>query len=165
MTRTNQQAHEALASLGSLDELADLFAPEGSTYIDPLFGAFYGQDAIRAWIVPVMAMIPNVAFVPTAPPVFVDHGDGTATSVDEWVMRATMDDGRVIDMARGASVRRFRDGWIVYNADHYDTWSSRSGPVEEGGADGALTTEMLAGFGGVLDFAEQIEREQQIFGR
>jgi SnoaL-like domain len=164
MTRTNQETHEALGSLSSLDALADLFAPEGSTYIDPLFGAFYGRDAIRAWIVPVMAMIPNVAFVPTAPAAFVDHGDGRGTSVDEWIMEATMDDGRVVQMARGCSVRRYRDGWIVYNADHYDTWSSRMGAVEEGGADGALTTEMLAGFGGVMAFADQVAREREIFG-
>jgi hypothetical protein len=163
MTRTNQDTHAALTRLRSLDELADLFAPEGSTYIDPLFGAFYGQDAIRAWIVPVMSMIPNVAFTPTAPAAFADHGDGTATSVDEWVMEATMDDGRVVQMARGCSVRRYRDGWIVYNADHYDTWSSRSAAIEDGGADGALSTEMLAGFGGVLDFGEQLARERALF--
>lgn len=162
--RTNQQAHEALGAISSLDDLCDLFHPTDSVYLDPLFGGFYGQDGIRGWIVPVMAMIPNVAFVPTAPSAFVDHGDGRATSVDEWVMQATMEDGRVVQMARGASVRRFRDGWLVYNADHYDTWSSRAGSVDDGGADGALTIEMLAGFGGVLDFAEQIERERQLFG-
>ncbi len=161
--RPNDEAHRAIAAITSLDQLCDLFHPTASVYIDPLFGAFYGQDAIRAWIVPVMAMIPNVAFVPTAPSAFVDHGDGRATSVDEWVMQATMPDGSIVQMARGASVRRFHAGWIVYNADHYDTWASRAAPVDQGGADGALTTEMLAGFGGVLSFADQLERERHLF--
>ena len=92
--------------------MADLMAPEGSLYFDAIFGAFYGQTAIRNWLEPAMAEIEFVDFVPTSPGVLFDDGNG-GTSLDEWNMGANVGD-MAIPLSRGASVRRYRDGWITW---------------------------------------------------
>jgi len=96
--------------------MSDLFHPTESVYLDPLFGEFRGQRAIRSWITDVMAKVGNLAFEPVGPVLF--DGD---TSVQEWKQMAVLPDGGRVMMLRGTSVRRFSDGWIVYAADYFDT--------------------------------------------
>jgi len=96
--------------------MSDLFHPTASVYVDPLFGEFHGQAAIRGWITDVKGKAGNLAFEPLGPALF----DGT-TSVQEWKQMAVLADGSHGMMLRGTSVRRFSDGWVVYAADYFDT--------------------------------------------
>jgi hypothetical protein len=109
--------------------LADFMAPEGSIYFDAIFGAYYGQLAIRAWLVPAMAEIEFVEFVPKAESVFFD-GDEVTTSLDEWQMIAHIGDDE-IPLSRGVSVRRHAGGWITWACDVYDTGPFRQPPPPE----------------------------------
>ncbi|NJN50828.1 MAG: hypothetical protein HC809_02625 [Gammaproteobacteria bacterium] len=102
---------------------ADLMHPTRSVYIDPIFGAFTGQSAIRAWLVPTMSQIKGVAFDAVRPAEFFDDGEG-GTSVDEWQVHSLID-GEWVPSIRGVSVRRYRDGWIEYAADHFDSTPAR----------------------------------------
>jgi hypothetical protein len=106
--------------------LADFMAPEGSIYFDAIYGAFHGQAAIRGWLLPTMASIDFIEFVPTAEPVLFDDGAG-GTSLDEWQMVAVFGDER-LPLGRGVSVRRVRDGWITWACDVYDTAPFRQPP-------------------------------------
>ena len=115
--------------------LADFMAPEGSIYYDAIFGAYYGQAAIRAWLVPAMAEIEFIEFVPTAEPVVMDDGMG-GTWLDEWQMVMSLD-GQQIPLSRGVSVRRWRDGWLNWACDVYDTGVFRQPPPAEVAIDGA----------------------------
>ena len=78
----------------ALQMMCDFMAPDGSIYYDAIYGAFEGQSAIRNWLIPVMATIDFVEFVPTAPPALFDDGAGT-TSLDEWQMFAVFGDDRM----------------------------------------------------------------------
>jgi hypothetical protein len=109
--------------------LADFMAPEGSLYYDAIFGAFHGQLAIRQWLVPAMAEIAFIDFVPMAVSVMFDDGQG-GTSLDEWQMVMNLD-GQKIPLSRGVSVRRYRDGWITWACDVYDTAAFRQPPPPE----------------------------------
>ncbi len=109
--------------------LADFMAPEGSIYFDAIFGAYFGQAAIRAWLVPAMAEIEFIDFVPMADSVYFDDGEGES-SLDEWQMVANMGDEK-IPLSRGVSVRRHRDGWITWGCDVYDTAAFRQPPPPE----------------------------------
>lgn len=53
----------------ALQMMADFMAPEGSIYFDAVYGDFHGQHAIRNWLLPTMATIDFIEFVPTAEPV------------------------------------------------------------------------------------------------
>lgn len=119
---TPVEMYEALAHARFSDDraygiqlMADFMAPEGSRYFDSIYGSFYGQKSIRAWLVPTMASIDFIDFRPLEDVVFLDDGVGT-TTVDEWQM--FMGD---IPLSKGVSVRRFRDGWITWACDVYDT--------------------------------------------
>ena len=103
--------------------LADFMAPEGSIYFDAIFGAYRGQAAIRAWLVPAMAEIEFIDFVPMAESVVFDDGEGEST-LDEWQMVANMGDEQ-IPLSRGVSVRRHSAGWITWACDVYDTAAFR----------------------------------------
>ena len=109
--------------------LADFMAPDGSIYFDAIFGAYHGQAAIRAWLVPAMAEIEFIDFVPMAGSVYFDDGEGES-SLDEWQMVANMGDEK-IPLSRGVSVRRHRDGWITWGCDVYDTAAFRQPPPPE----------------------------------
>ena len=115
--------------------MADFMAPEGSIYFDAIFGAYYGQADIRGWLVPAMAEIEFVDFVPMSAGVVFDDGQG-GTSLDEWQMVANLGDDK-IPLARGVSVRRFRDGWITWACDVYDTGVMRQPPPPEAGIEAA----------------------------
>jgi len=128
-------SHPRLGRLG-IPFLADVMAPSGSIYFDAIYGAFHGQAAIRAWLLPTMDSIGFIDFVPMAEPVLFDDGEG-GTSLDEWQMVATMGDTRV-PLSRGVSVRRYRGGWITWACDVYDTGSMRQPPPAETGAEAAL---------------------------
>ena len=110
----------------ALQMMCDFMAPEGSIYYDAIYGAFDGQHAIRNWLVPTMATIDFIEFVPTAPHALFDDGSGT-TSLDEWEMVAVFGDDRM-PLSRGVSVRRYRDGWITWACDVYDTGPFRVPP-------------------------------------
>ena len=113
--------------------LSDLMHPTDSMYYDAIFGAEYGQRAIRNWLVPMMEEISFIEFVPqAATDLFVDAAGAVTSSVDEWQMIATID-GEQIPMPRGVSLRHYRDGWITWNADVYDTGPFRNPPPGEGG--------------------------------
>ena len=109
--------------------MADFMAPDGSLYYDAIFGAFHGQLAIRQWLVPAMADIEFIDFVPTGESVIFDDGLG-GTSLDEWQMVMNLD-GQTIPLSRGVSVRRYRDGWITWACDVYDTAAFRQPPPPE----------------------------------
>ncbi len=115
--------------------MADFMAPEGSIYFDAIFGAYHGQAAIRAWLVPAMAEIDFIEFVPKAESVIFDDGDG-GTSLDEWQMVANMGDDK-IPLSRGVSVRRHSGGWITWACDVYDTAAFRLPPPPEMAIEGA----------------------------
>jgi len=127
--------HEEMASVIShpelgvrgLEVMTDMMHPEKSLYFDAIFGANYGQKAIREWLIPAMADIAFIAFEPRAEPAFIDDGLG-GTSVDEWQMVATMEDGLRIPLSRGTSIRYYRDGWIDAAMDFYDTVGFRTPP-------------------------------------
>jgi hypothetical protein len=109
-----------------LEVMADFMAPDNSMYFDAIFGANYGQQAIRAWLLPMMAEISFIEFVPQQESeLFVTEG-GHAM-IDEWKMVAKLE-GVEIPLADGISVRRFADGWMTWVADIYDTTSSRTPP-------------------------------------
>jgi hypothetical protein len=103
--------------------LADFMAPQGSVYYDAIFGAYYGQLSIRRWLVPAMADIEFIDFVPTAATVVIDDGLG-GTWLDEWQMVMNLE-GETIPLSRGVSVRRYRDGWLIWACDVYDTAAFR----------------------------------------
>ena len=109
--------------------LADFMAPEGSIHFDAIFGAYHGQAAIRAWLVPAMAEIEFIDFVPMAESVVFDDGEGEST-LDEWQMVANMGDEQ-IPLSRGVSVRRHFAGWITWACDVYDTAAFRQPPPPE----------------------------------
>ena len=119
----------------ALQMLCDWMAPDGSIYFDAIFGDFQGQHATRNWLLPAMAGIDFIEFVPTAPPALFDDGLG-GTSLDEWQMFAEMGDDR-IPLSRGVSVRRYRDGWITWACDVYDTGPFRVPPPPEAGVEAA----------------------------
>lgn len=121
-------AHPDLGRLG-ITLMADFMAPEGSIYYDAIFGAYRGQRAIRGWLVPAMADIEFIDFVPMGEPVIFDDGEG-GTSLDEWQMVMNLGDAK-IPLSRGVSVRRYRDGWITWACDVYDTAAFRQPPPPE----------------------------------
>jgi len=110
----------------ALQMMCDFMAPEGSIYYDAIYGAFEGQHAIRNWLIPTMATIDFIEFVPTAPHALFDDGSGQ-TSLDEWEMIAVFGEDRM-PLSRGVSVRRYRDGWITWACDVYDTGPFRVPP-------------------------------------
>ena len=115
-----------------LQALSDLMHPDDSLYYDAIYGGFHGQQAIRNWLIPTMAEISFVEFAPTAETEMFRGPDGQVTSsVDEWQMFANLD-GERFPLPRGVSVRHYSDGWIVWNADVYDTGAFRQpGPDGE----------------------------------
>lgn len=111
--------------------LSDLMHPTDSMYFDAIFGAEYGQRDIRNWLVPTMEEISFIEFAPqAATETFTDPSGAVTSSVDEWQMFANLE-GERIPMPRGVSVRHYRDGWITWNADVYDTGPFRSPPPGE----------------------------------
>ena len=121
-------AHPEMGRLG-ITMMADFMKPEGSLYYDAIFGAYHGQKDIRGWLVPAMADIEFIDFVPTGESVFFDDGEGTS-SLDEWQMVMNLGDDK-IPLSRGVSVRRYRDGWITWACDVYDTAAFRQPPPPE----------------------------------
>lgn len=119
----------------ALEMMSDFMAPTGSIYYDAIYGAFDGQVAVRNWLIPTMASIDFIEFVPTAPHALIDDGLG-GTSVDEWQMWAVFGDDRM-PLPKGVSVRRYRDGWITWACDVYDTGPFRIPPPPEAGVDAA----------------------------
>ena len=103
-----------------------LFHATESVYIDPFFGELKGQDKIRTWFTSVMseagsgssanARARRVAFDVLFEPTLC--GD---TVVVESLMKAVDSDGTAAALARFCHVERYRNGWIVYAADYYDT--------------------------------------------
>jgi len=85
-------------------------------YIDPFFGELKGQDKIRTWFTSVMSEARRVAFDVLFEPTLC--GD---TVVVESLMKAVNSDGTATALARFCHVERYRNGWIVYAADYYDT--------------------------------------------
>ena len=119
----------------ALQMMSDFMAPSGSIYYDAIYGAFDGQVAVRNWLIPTMASIDFIEFVPTAPPALIDDGLG-GTSIDEWQMWAVFGDDRM-PLPKGVSVRRYRDGWITWACDVYDTGPFRVPPPPDAGVEAA----------------------------
>jgi hypothetical protein len=99
-----------------VDIVADLMHPTDSIYLDPLFGDFTGQAAIRSWLRDIMPKVGKIRFDHVGPTLF-----NGSCSVQEWVQVAVGHDGAIEPMMRGTSVRRYADGWITYAADYFDT--------------------------------------------
>ena len=93
-----------------------------------------------------MATIDFIQFVPLAPHVLFDDGEG-GTSLDEWEMVAVIGDDRM-PLSKGVSVRRYRDGWITWACDVYDTGrvpsASAAGGGHRSGADPRLAAHRVA---------------------
>jgi len=123
----------------ALQMMCDWMAPEGSIYFDSIYGDNRGQSAIRNWLLPVMATIDFIEFVPTGDGVLFDDGQG-GTSLDEWQMFVNLDDLH-LPLSRGVSVRRYREGWITWSCDVYDTGPFRLPPPP--GADVDVEAEPL----------------------
>jgi ketosteroid isomerase-like protein len=119
----------------ALQMMCDWMAPDGSIYFDAIYGAFDGQSAIRNWLLPTMATIDFIEFVPTAPHALFDDGSG-GSSVDEWQMFAVIGEDK-IPLSRGVSVRRYREGWITWACDVYDTGPFRVPPPPEADVEAA----------------------------
>jgi hypothetical protein len=119
----------------ALEMMSDFMAPTGSIYYDAIYGAFDGQAAVRNWLIPTMSSIDFIEFVPTAPHALIDDGLG-GTSIDEWQMWAVFGDDRM-PLPKGVSVRRYRDGWITWACDVYDTGPFRVPPPPEAGVEAA----------------------------
>lgn len=108
--------------------MADFMAPEGSRYFDSIYGSFFGQAAIRGWLVPAMGEIEFIDFVPQQEPV-VFEADGASWWLDEWQMFINLSaigagEGTA-PLSKGVSVRRFNGGWLDWACDVYDTVSFR----------------------------------------
>ena len=105
--------------------VADMMHPTDSVYVDPIFGRFEGQDAIRAWYTDIMGKVGNIQFEPIAKTVW----DGN-TSLQMWRQLAVLPSGEKVEMTWGFSVRKFKDGWMVYAADYFDTASLQNPAVQ-----------------------------------
>ena len=117
--RTNQELSRLSAERIRAQDwhgYCELFHPTESVYIDPFFGELKGQDKIRTWFTSVMSEARHVAFDVLFEPTLC--GD---TVVVESLMKAVNSDGTATALARFCHVERYRNGWIVYAADYYDT--------------------------------------------
>ncbi|MGI9623590.1 MAG: nuclear transport factor 2 family protein [Acidimicrobiales bacterium] len=115
-----------------IEAMTDLMHPTDSMYYDAIFGAFHGQVAIRNWLVPVMGEISFIEFAATAPSEVFTR-DGGTSSIDEWQMWANIGEER-LPLPRGISTRHYEGGWVVWNADVYDTGAMRQPPPDAGEA-------------------------------
>ncbi|TDI61856.1 MAG: nuclear transport factor 2 family protein [Alphaproteobacteria bacterium] len=109
--------------------IADMMHPTESVYIDPIFGRFEGQDAIRAWYTDIMGKVGNIQFEPIAKTVW--NGE---TSLQMWRQMAVLPNGDKVEMTWGFSVRKFKDGWMVYAADYFDTFPLQKPEVQAAAA-------------------------------
>lgn len=121
--RSAQELHDLLHGRSKLGyaEICDLFHPTDSVYIDPIFGVYRTQQGIRDWLVPIMAKAGSVTFDLVGEPLLA--GD---TSLSEWEMHLHPPGADPVFVTRGCGVRRYRDGWVVYAADYFDTAPLRS---------------------------------------
>ena len=103
--------------------MVDLMAESDSMYFDAIYGAMYGREDIRGWLIPMMKEIDFIEFTPTQPSAVFDRSSDTWT-LDEWQMFAVFGDDR-IPLPKGVSVRRYVDGFITQACDVYDTASMR----------------------------------------
>jgi hypothetical protein len=92
-------------------------------YFDAIYGAMYGREDIRGWLIPMMKEIDFIEFTPTQPSAVFARSSDTWT-LDEWQMFAVFGDDR-IPLPKGVSVRRYVDGFITQACDVYDTASMR----------------------------------------
>jgi limonene-1,2-epoxide hydrolase len=142
----HRELHRIINDRSTGDAFFEIFCdhlhPTDSVYIDPIFGRFEGREAIRAWLVPVMKKVGDVSF-DAIEPAFFAPGEGAETetrhlghgavdsSFDEWMLSMHLPDGSTIPVVRGCSVRKFRDGYIVYACDYFDTHPLRSAEVQD----------------------------------
>jgi hypothetical protein len=103
--------------------MVDLMAENDSMYFDAIYGAMYGREDIRGWLIPMMKEIDFIEFTPTQPSAVFARSSDTWT-LDEWQMFAVFGDDR-IPLPKGVSVRRYVDGFITQACDVYDTASMR----------------------------------------
>ena len=106
-----------------LQMMCDFMAPEGSIYYDAIYGAFEGQRAIRNWLIPTMAKIDFIEFVPTAPPALFDDGSGQ-TSLDE------VGDDRCLRRGPHAALARRQRAAVPGRVDHLGVRCTTPGPSE-----------------------------------
>jgi len=117
--------------------MADLMHPTDSVYIDPIFGRFEGQEAIRRWMTDIMGKIGDIDFEPISEIYW--NGE---TSLQLWKQVANTPHGEQQEMSWGASVRQFKDGWLVYSADYFDTLSLQKPEVQAAGQAAGSTITM-----------------------
>ena len=110
----HQLHNDPVASM-DFELMADMMHPTESVYIDPIFGNFKGQDAIREWYTDIMGKMGNIVFEPIAQRVW--NGE---TSLQMFRQMAVQPDGSKTEVTWGFAVRKYKDGWLVYAADYYD---------------------------------------------
>jgi hypothetical protein len=84
-----------------------------------------------------MGKMGNITFEPMSEILW--NGD---TSVQMWKQVAVTPDGSRVDMTWGTSVRRFKDGWLVYCADYFDAFPMQKPEVQQAGVAAGSTITM-----------------------
>ena len=131
------QLHNDPVASKDFELMADMMHPTDAVYIDPIFGNFKGQDAIREWYTDIMGKMGNIVFEPIAQPVW----DGE-NSLQMWRQMAVQPDGSKVEMTWGYSVRKFKDGWLTYAADYFDTFPLQNPDVQAAGIAAGSTISM-----------------------
>jgi hypothetical protein len=132
----HQLHNDPVASM-DFELMADMMHPTDAVYIDPIFGNFKGQDAIREWYTDIMGKMGNIVFEPIAQPVW----DGE-NSLQMWRQMAVQPNGSKVEMTWGYSVRKFKDGWLTYAADYFDTFPLQNPDVQAAGMAAGSTISM-----------------------
>ncbi len=109
---------EKLFATGDVAGWCELFHPEKSIYLDPVFGEYRGRSDIKTWLVEVMGRAGNWRSVGVGKRYF----DGEVT-VGEAELVVHVPDGEFV--LPFAFVQRYEDGCIVYRRDYYDSHELR----------------------------------------
>jgi ketosteroid isomerase-like protein len=95
-----------------------LFDPHRSRYVDPVFGAFEGREAIRRWLTATMRRAGGWRSREAGPRFF----DGFVAAGEAELRIPLAGSDLVLPFAW---VQRYEDGAIVYRRDYYDTHELR----------------------------------------
>jgi len=121
MPRTNVETDRLADALWAAHDVVawcELFHPQRSRYIDPLFGEYRGRPAIQAWLVQVMQRAGSWRSRNVGARLF----DGYVAVGEAELVIPLRDTEIVLPFAW---IQRYADGSIVYRRDYYDTHEIR----------------------------------------